>query len=197
MEQKEKIVIFGAGRIGKRVAKMMRYDKDVLYVVDNDSKKWGLKVEGVAIHSPEMLLDNLDIKIVIALADYPPIVMQLENMGCSNYVYYSDVYGWQLDCKSRIILDRHIAERCSGQYSGRDIKNAWMNHMNCWYGGKVYEQYLVPNARTLDVGCGCGTNLFFELVNVPPPIEAGASCFNENSTTYSEELRRLTLSPQA
>ena len=32
MEQKEKIVIFGAGRIGKRVAKMMRYDKDVLYV---------------------------------------------------------------------------------------------------------------------------------------------------------------------
>lgn len=34
-------------------------------------------------------------------------------------------------------------------------------------------------------------------VNVLPPIEAGASCFNENSTTDSEELRRLTLSPQA
>lgn len=35
------------------------------------------------------------------------------------------------------------------------------------------------------------------LVNVPPPIEAGASCFSENSTTNSEELWRLTLSPQA
>ena len=35
------------------------------------------------------------------------------------------------------------------------------------------------------------------LVNVPPPIEAGASCFHENSTTDSEELQRLTLSPQA
>lgn len=34
-------------------------------------------------------------------------------------------------------------------------------------------------------------------VNVPPSIEAGASCFNENSTTDSEELWRLTLSPQA
>lgn len=34
-------------------------------------------------------------------------------------------------------------------------------------------------------------------VNVPPPIEAGASCFSENSTTNSEELWRLTLSPQA
>ena len=34
-------------------------------------------------------------------------------------------------------------------------------------------------------------------VNVLPPIETGASCFNENSTSDSEELRRLTLSPQA
>lgn len=34
-------------------------------------------------------------------------------------------------------------------------------------------------------------------VNVLPPIEAGASCFIKNSTTDSEELRRLTLSPQA
>lgn len=36
-----------------------------------------------------------------------------------------------------------------------------------------------------------------EIVNVPPPIEAGASCFSENNTTNSEELWRLTLSPQA
>ena len=34
-------------------------------------------------------------------------------------------------------------------------------------------------------------------VNVLPPIEAGASCFHENSATDSKELRRLTLSPQA
>ena len=36
-----------------------------------------------------------------------------------------------------------------------------------------------------------------EEVNVLPPIEAGASCFSENSTTDSEELRRLTFSSQA
>ena len=38
---------------------------------------------------------------------------------------------------------------------------------------------------------------FMGYVNVLPPIEAGASCFNENSATDSKELRRLTLSPQA
>lgn len=37
----------------------------------------------------------------------------------------------------------------------------------------------------------------YALVNVLPPIEAGASCFSENSTTDSEELRRLTFSSQA
>lgn len=36
-----------------------------------------------------------------------------------------------------------------------------------------------------------------EVVNVPPPIEAGASCFSENSTIDSEELWCLTHSPQA
>ena len=36
----------------------------------------------------------------------------------------------------------------------------------------------------------------YHYVNVPQPIEEGASCFNENSTAYSEELRRPTLSPQ-
>ena len=35
------------------------------------------------------------------------------------------------------------------------------------------------------------------VVNVLPPIEAGASCFSENSAIGSEELQRLTLSPQA
>ena len=35
------------------------------------------------------------------------------------------------------------------------------------------------------------------VVNVLSPIEAGASCFNENSATDFKELRRLTLSSQA
>ena len=34
---------------------------------------------------------------------------------------------------------------------------------------------------------------FMGYVNVLPPIEAGASCFNENSATDSKELRRLTI----
>lgn len=39
--------------------------------------------------------------------------------------------------------------------------------------------------------------ILVKFVNVLPPIEAGASCFSENSTTDSEELRRLTFSSQA
>lgn len=38
---REKIIIFGAGKIGRRVVRMMKYDKEILYVVDNDSQKWG------------------------------------------------------------------------------------------------------------------------------------------------------------
>lgn len=36
--------------------------------------------------------------------------------------------------------------------------------------------------------------LYFATVNVPPPIEAGASCFNENSTTATRTAATYTLS---
>ena len=56
----------------------------------------------------------------------------------------------------------------------------------------VVKQEYVPVAEVKDEL----TRLMMN-VNVLPPIEAGASCFNENSATDSKELRRLTLSPQA
>ena len=54
--------------------------------------------------------------------------------------------------------------------------------------------------KTYEKAMAKGNNQILNLtsyVNVPPPIEAEASCFSENSTTNSEELWRLTLSPQA
>ncbi len=56
---------------------------------------------------------------------------------------------------------------------------------------------LVKEGNAVYLDTGTTVMEIAEAVNVPPPIEAGTSCFNENSTTYSEELRRLTLSPQA
>ena len=65
----------------------------------------------------------------------------------------------------------------------------------CNLGEGIYEDGLMKGKKEGKIEGKL--ELALELVNVLPPIEAGASCFNENSATDSKELRRLTLSPQA
>lgn len=65
-----------------------------------------------------------------------------------------------------------------------------MGYRELLFGGAIMDLYLA-------IGGGQWNKYVAPTVNVPPPIEAGASCFSENSTTNSEELWRLTLSPQA
>ena len=81
--------------------------------------------------------------------------------------------------------------------------------MICLYIGirflKIFEQpaFVLPEVLGLIRQASVDEDLrslsFYKepLVNVLPPIEAGASCFSENSAIGSEELQRLTLSPQA
>lgn len=162
--EKEKIIIFGAGKVGNIVTKMMRYDKEIIFVVDNDRKKqrW---LNGYIIYPVNKILEYPGVRIVIAVDNYSSIVVQLMNMGVDNCVYYKDVYGWQYNCKSRQIMDRYISETSVGQFIGRDIKNGWMNHLVCPYNYAPYDKYLFSGVKILDIGCGCGTFLFNELLN--------------------------------
>lgn len=160
--QKERIVLFGAGHVGRFCERMFRYDKEIVCFVDNDSKKWGDKE--VAVYPPEKLKDIRFDRIVIAMFDYAGAVLQLEEMGIHNYVYFEDVYSWQLKCRSREIMDMHIPEHSKGQYTGRFVKNACMNHLRNRYEDECYKQYIPNEGRVLDVGSGCGTSLFYWLL---------------------------------
>lgn len=160
--QKERIVLFGAGYIGRFCEKMFRYDKEIIAFVDNDNQKWG--GDSVPVLPPEKLKELNYERVVISMLNYASAVLQLEKMGIHNYVYFDDVYAWQLQCKSREIMDRHIPEHSDGQYNGRFVKNAWMNHLHSNYEGALYKKYIPLHGRILDVGSGCGTSLFYWLL---------------------------------
>ena len=160
---KEPVILFGAGKIGKQCAQMLRFDKEILFFIDNDSKKWG-GTSHFTVYPVEHAKAYPDIRIIITMLDFAPAVMQLETMGLHSYVYFEDLYAWQLNCPSRQIMDQHIAERSIGQYTGRDVKNAWMNHMRWHYQDSSFEPLFVAGKKYLDMGCGCGTSLFHALL---------------------------------
>lgn len=51
----ERIVLFGAGDFGHQAARLLRFEKDILYIVDNDLSIFGGQIEGAVIEAHESL----------------------------------------------------------------------------------------------------------------------------------------------
>lgn len=159
---KQKIAIFGAGKMGKIATAILKWDKEIVGIFDNDKSKWGKKIEGFEIYSLKEGKEFLDKEtlIVIAVVSFADIVLQLEENGLCNYKYFEDVYANDFPCKSREIMNKYMADGLMGQFTGKSIKNGWMNHILSCFGDEDFYEKLPIGGKILDVGCGCGTNLF-------------------------------------
>ena len=108
----EKVVVFGAGRIGQKVINKLTIDI-IECVVDNDEKKWGHTINGVPIISFEeyvnnSCLRNCDLIIAIGKTYINQVKKQLELASISNYYVYNgnfgDNYLMEISKLNRIIL---------------------------------------------------------------------------------------------
>lgn len=105
--------------------------------------------------------------IIIAVTPYEKIIVKLADIFGQHmqYTYYEDLYGYQYQCKSRAIMDQNIFEKGEHGYRGRDVKNLWMNHMrDAAHLTPVKMACIRKGMKILDVGCGCGTSLFWWLL---------------------------------
>lgn len=151
---KKKVIVFGAGERGKEFIQMTKHELEVLAVLDNDEKKWGGMIENISIEPVNYLCKVDGILVVIAVDNYKPIVLQLEEMGMKNYTLWSLLYQNNLQCKSRDIMNKWI--------DNAEVKNAWMNHLISTY--REYDKkYFIDSGSCLDVGCGCCKELFYRL----------------------------------
>ncbi len=85
----ERIIIFGASGGGRRAIKILEeLGKKPMYFVDNDSSKWGGKVEGIKVLSPsELKRIDFDIIVVASSIGEAEIISQLEEMGYEGKTY--------------------------------------------------------------------------------------------------------------
>ncbi|MEE1131341.1 MAG: LicD family protein [Caryophanon sp.] len=72
----EQVIIFGAGEAGKNFI-LHQKQYNILAVVDNDTKKHGMTLEGISIISPLKLSEYTFDKIVITSMYFNPIYKQL------------------------------------------------------------------------------------------------------------------------
>ncbi|MBD5588046.1 glycosyltransferase family 4 protein [Clostridium botulinum] len=81
---KEKVVIFGASKLGEIAYGLLKDKYDIRFFCDNDNNKWNNKFCGINIISPEELLKLKNYKIIITSMYSMEIAYQLFDIGLKN-----------------------------------------------------------------------------------------------------------------
>lgn len=92
-----RIVLFGSGKIADYYLSKYGREYMPIFIVDNDSDKWGSRKDGIEIKPPNALHKMLygTYRVIIAIKDYEPIVKQLEEMGIKEDSYR--ILSWEID----------------------------------------------------------------------------------------------------
>lgn len=82
----KKIIIFGAGNTAKNITTYITENyKNIICIIDNDSRKWGNNVNGYSIQSPECIKDyRNDENVIIVIATFlvhKEMEKQLNDLG--------------------------------------------------------------------------------------------------------------------
>ncbi len=91
--QGRKLYLFGSGIFAEKFLEQFGSDYEIEGILDNNPQKWGTKLEGIGIFSPEILksLPEDSYKVMICIKNCVPIMEQLKNgLGVSHY----SVYDW-------------------------------------------------------------------------------------------------------
>lgn len=87
---KKKLILFGSGRFTEKFLFQFSGDYEVYSIVDNNRSKWGTFMEGIPIHSPDILKDipKDERHIIICIKGYNGVINQLRDMGITDYHIY-------------------------------------------------------------------------------------------------------------
>lgn len=89
----KKVFLFGAGKWCDKFLAFYKNEYNVCRILDNDESKWGTKMDGVPIDSPESIVGEQDAyKVIICTKDYKPIFRQLKRMQVLHIGIYDANY---------------------------------------------------------------------------------------------------------
>ena len=84
----KKVVIFGTGKLFEKLFPRISSDVDVIALIDNDSKKWEMKLHNIPVYSPDYALQLAYDYIYIMISKYCEVRKQLRKIGVDEYKIY-------------------------------------------------------------------------------------------------------------
>lgn len=86
---KKDAILFGASSLGEGAFHILKSQFNFIFYCDNDSKKWGNKLNKLIIEPPEKISQHKDAVIIISSMYDEEIEKQLIGMGIYNFLFFS------------------------------------------------------------------------------------------------------------
>lgn len=114
MKSSKPIVLFGAGKIGKKAAQICQWNgKTVAFFIDNDKEKWGKKIQHIPVVSLEEFLslqESYQLLVACGLKHRDEILRQLSENGVKNFAIFDAKEFWKLGSRETVVSFSHTAD---------------------------------------------------------------------------------------
>ena len=138
----KKVFLFGAGKYADKFLAFYRNDYRICRILDNDDTKWGSKLYGIPIASPESIVGEQEAyKVIICAKQYGSIFKQLKYMQVINIGIYDAHYIYP-GRQNLHFLSGHQKKYGIGYISGVfDLYH--IGHLNMFRRAKEQCEYLI------------------------------------------------------
>lgn len=144
-----KLILFGAGIFAKRFLDLYQQDYPVYAIVDNNEKKWGQKLNGVEVCSPQLLtkLQSGEYKVIICIRNYLSVMKQLDEMGVAAYSIFELGKNYIRERKPILLSQKNNAENELKKFHTGYIAGVFdlfhIGHLNMFKRAKEQCNYLI------------------------------------------------------
>lgn len=149
----KKLFLFGSGRYAEKFIAMYRKDYEIQGLIDNNSLKWGTRLDGYPIIAPEKLyaMNPKEYKVIVCVKNFEPIVEQLRVMGVLNVSVYEGhkVYpGRQASVSYTKLAEQDGEKKYNIGYIAGVFDLFHLGHLNMFRRAKEQCRYLIVGVVT-------------------------------------------------
>lgn len=145
----KKLYLFGSGEYSKKFIEQFGQYYDIEGIIDNNSDRWGEKLQGIEIYSPSVLKQtDIPFKVFICIKFFEDVLTQLKEMGIKDISVYDPRLEYDRPLKPVCNLQENVPKKYHVGYVAGVFDLFHVGHLNIFKRAKEQCDYLIVGVVT-------------------------------------------------